>query len=98
MLPNTLEPREMSGSITLIWMIWHLVAGPTFANDGRNQRDFMMHGMSMAVLQLCRSGRTIAGYEAIHVIRKGQAYGTAAAAKGGLLHCFILGLFSAVTV
>ena len=46
MLPNTLEPREMSGSITLIWMIWHLTRGPTFANDGRNQRDFMMHGMS----------------------------------------------------
>ena len=42
--------------------------------------------------------RTIAGYEAMHMIRKGQAYGSAPAAKGGLLHCFILGLFSAVTV
>src|SRR5271166_2887964 len=42
--------------------------------------------------------RTIAGYEAIHMIRKGQAYGSAPAARGGLLHCFILGLFSAVTV
>ena len=42
--------------------------------------------------------RTIAGYEAIHMIRKGQAYGSAAAARGGLLDCFILGLFSAVTV
>ena len=42
--------------------------------------------------------RTIAGYEAIHMIRKGQAYGSAPAAKGGLLHCFILGLFSAVMV
>ena len=42
--------------------------------------------------------RTIAGYEAIHMIRKGQAYGSTPAAKGGLLHCFILGLFSAVTV
>ena len=42
--------------------------------------------------------RTIAGYEAIHMIRKGQAYGSAPAAKGGLFHCFILGLFSAVTV
>ena len=41
---------------------------------------------------------TIAGYEAIHMIRKGQAYGSAAAARGGLLHCFILGLFSAVMV
>ena len=41
--------------------------------------------------------RTIAGYEAIHMIRKGQAYRSAPAASGGLLHCFILGLFSAVT-
>jgi transposase, IS6 family len=36
--------------------------------------------------------RTIAGYEAIHMIRKGQAYGSA---KVRLLHLFILGLFSA---
>ena len=42
--------------------------------------------------------RTIAGYETIHMIRKGQAYGSAPAARGGLLHCFILGLLSAVTV
>jgi transposase-like protein len=41
--------------------------------------------------------RTIAGYEAIHMIRKGQAYGSAAAARGGLLHCFILGLFVATS-
>ena len=37
--------------------------------------------------------RTIAGYEAIHMIRKGQAYGSAPEAKGGLLHCFVLGMF-----
>jgi transposase-like protein len=36
--------------------------------------------------------RTIAGYEAIHMIRKGQTYGTA---KVGLLHRFIFGLFGA---
>src|SRR5580693_2888130 len=36
--------------------------------------------------------RTIAGYEAIHMIRKGQAYGSAAGAKVGLVHRFILGL------
>jgi transposase, IS6 family len=42
--------------------------------------------------------RTIAGYEAIHMIRKGQACWSATGARGGLLHCFILGLFSAVTV
>ena len=42
--------------------------------------------------------RTIIGYEAIHMIRKGQAYGSAPAAKGGstpLLHSC---LFSAMTV
>ena len=39
--------------------------------------------------------RTIAGYEAIHMIRKGQTYGSAAGAKVGLLHRFILGLFAA---
>jgi hypothetical protein len=36
--------------------------------------------------------RTIAGYEAIHMIRKGQACGSAPAARGGLVHCFILGI------
>jgi len=41
--------------------------------------------------------RTIAGYEAIHVIRKGQACWSAAGAKVGLLHHFILGLFAATS-
>src|SRR3974377_1411680 len=39
--------------------------------------------------------RTIAGYEAIHMIRKGQACWSAAGAKVGLFHHFILGLFAA---
>lgn len=39
--------------------------------------------------------RTLAGYEAIHMIRKGQAGGKVASAKVGLLHRFILGLFAA---
>jgi len=39
--------------------------------------------------------RTIAGYEAIHMIRKGQAYGSVSAARVGLLHRFIVGLFAA---
>ena len=39
--------------------------------------------------------RTIAGYEAIHMIRKGQAYGSATGAKVGLVDRFILGLFAA---
>ena len=37
----------------------------------------------------------IDGYEAIHMIRKGQACGTAACEKIGLLDQFILGLFAA---
>jgi transposase-like protein len=41
--------------------------------------------------------RTIAGYEAIHMIRKGQADGMAAGAKVSLLHRFILGLFAATS-
>jgi len=39
--------------------------------------------------------RTIAGYEAVHMIRKGQANWGAACAKLGLLHHFILDLFVA---
>ena len=38
--------------------------------------------------------RTIAGYEAMHMIRKGQACRSAAGAKVGTLHRFILGLFA----
>jgi hypothetical protein len=41
--------------------------------------------------------RTIAGYEAIHMIRKGQACWSAAGAKVGLVHHFILGLFAATS-
>src|SRR5271167_2885290 len=37
--------------------------------------------------------RTIAGYEAIHMIRKGQACWSAVGAKAGLLHRFIVGMF-----
>ena len=39
---------------------------------------------------------TIAGYEAIHMIRKGQASGSAPAARPGLLHRFILGLLTII--
>ena len=39
--------------------------------------------------------RTIAGYEAVHMIRKGQACWSAAGTKVGLLHRFILRLFAA---
>jgi transposase, IS6 family len=41
--------------------------------------------------------RTIAGYEAIHTIRKGQASGSGSAPGIGLLHRFILGLFAATS-
>jgi transposase-like protein len=39
--------------------------------------------------------RTIAGYEAVHMIRKGQACESAAGAKVGPLHRFIVSLFAA---
>jgi len=39
--------------------------------------------------------RTIAGYEAIHMIRKGQACCSGASAEVGQMHRFILGLFAA---
>src|ERR1700730_7198220 len=41
--------------------------------------------------------RTIAGYEAIHMIRKGLACWGAASANVGLLDHFILGLFVATS-
>jgi transposase, IS6 family len=37
--------------------------------------------------------RTIAGYEAIHMIRKSQACWSAVGVKVGLLHRFIVGIF-----
>jgi transposase-like protein len=43
----------------------------------------------------CAAWRTLAGYEAIHMIRKGQTYGSVPAARVGLLHRFIVGLFAA---
>ena len=41
---------------------------------------------------------TLAGYEVIHMIRKGQACGSAPRGMAVLLHRFILGLFSPVAV
>jgi IS6 family transposase len=41
--------------------------------------------------------RTIAGYEAIHMIRKGQASVKAPAPRVGLLHRFILDVFAATS-
>jgi transposase, IS6 family len=43
----------------------------------------------------CAAWRTIAGYEAMHMIRKGQACESAAGSKVGLLHRFIVSLFAA---
>jgi len=40
-----------------------------------------------------RAWLTIAGYEGIHMIRKGQACWSAVGAKVGLLHRFIVGMF-----
>ena len=53
----------------------------------------------MGYLQSCNTSawRTIAGYEAIHMIRKGQACWSAVRAKVSLLHRFILDLFAATS-
>jgi len=40
----------------------------------------------------CGAWRTIAGYEAIYMIRKGQACCSAKGAKVGLLHRFIVSM------
>ena len=47
----------------------------------------------LAVLLQSRAWRTIAGYEAIHMIRKGQAGWSVAGVKVGLLHRFIVDMF-----
>jgi hypothetical protein len=50
-------------------------------------------GASRAPLNDLNANDTIAGYEAIHMIRKGQACWSAAGAKVGLLHRFIVNMF-----
>jgi hypothetical protein len=53
----------------------------------------VLHRSMLAVLLQSRAWRTIAGYEAIHMIRKGQACWSAVGVKLGLLHRFIVGMF-----
>jgi hypothetical protein len=43
----------------------------------------------------CAARRTLARYEAIHMIHEGHASGSASAPGIGLLHRFIIGLFAA---
>ena len=67
---------------------WNRIIGRSSA--GYAQVSIFVHSGELAA--------RFAGYEAIHMIRKGQACGTAPAVRGGLLHRFILGLFSALAV
>jgi hypothetical protein len=53
----------------------------------------VLHRSMLAVLLQSRAWRTIAGYEAIHMIRKGQSCWSAAGVKVCLLHRFIVGMF-----
>jgi hypothetical protein len=53
------------------------------------------HASAFETVLIRKGWPTIVGYEAIHMIRKGQAYGSAAGAKVGQVHRFILGLFAA---
>ena len=48
---------------------------------------------SQHLRSFCGAWQTIAGYEAIHMIRKGQACCSATGAKVGLLHRFIVSMF-----
>jgi hypothetical protein len=68
-------------------MFWNRITGPS--NAGCAQANIFVHSGEPGV--------RIAGYEAIHMIRKGQACWSAAGAKVGLLHRFILGLFVATS-
>jgi hypothetical protein len=61
-------------------MCWNRITGPS--NAGCVQASIFV--------SFWGAWRTIAGYEAIHMIRKGQACWSAAGAKVGLLHHFIL--------
>ena len=66
----------------------------------RSRRRRRRHGQSNAGgvgstrrgVRSWRAWPTIAGYEAIHMIRKGQACWSAAGGKVGLLHRFIVGM------
>jgi len=44
-----------------------------------------------------RASRTIAGYEAMHMIRKDQTYRSASRGRTALIYHFILGLFAATS-
>ena len=81
---RVLERSVLIDRCSILITSWNRITGPS--TPGRASQD--CHSFWGAC-------RTIAGYEAIHMIRKGQAYGSAAGTKVGLLHRFILGLFAA---
>jgi len=67
---------------------WNRITGRSSAGFAR---------VSISALSGARGARS-PGYEAIHLIRKGQACENAPNGRAVLLHRFILGLFSAVAV
>jgi hypothetical protein len=67
-------------------MFWNRITGP---KPGARKPTFSF---------ILGAWRTIAGYEAIHMIRKGQACWSSAGAKVDLMHRFILGLFAATSL
>jgi transposase, IS6 family len=80
-LEENCQHRRCSTSITS----WSRITGPSSAGSAPASISVRFWG----------AWRTIAGYDAIHMIRKGQACCSAAGAEVGLLHRFILGLFAA---
>ena len=65
---------------------------------GRDRRAIKRQSMRVSISdRFGGAWRTIAGYEAVHMIRKGQACWSAVGAKVGLLHPFILDLFASTS-
>jgi hypothetical protein len=64
-------------------MFWNTITGAIKRRGPRESAFSLLWG----------AWRTIADYEAIHMIRKRQAYESDAGAKFGLFHSFIVGMF-----
>ncbi len=73
-------PAASTGRCRTSIMSWSRTTGPSSGDASQGFRSFWA------------AWRTLAGYEIIQMIRKGQACGNALAARVGLLHRFIVGM------
>ena len=69
------------------------MAGIYYVRRELNTITTMFRNASQHFRSFWGAWRTIASYEAIHMIRKGQAFGSAAGVKVGLPHRFIVSIF-----